>query len=147
MGGLSEAAKANIMYLGVALGVLVLVVLLSIWGAAGAAETARPSKHFDARLRELVQEAGRWSAASARDDNPLLAVKNAAHSVAILNVARSLASDADVERAANLRLNEFAQALEDAQAAADARVAAACPALAVPGLSALRTGWLASSPA
>lgn len=130
------------MYVGVALGLLILAVMLSYWGAATSTETSKPSRRFEQRLSNLVQEAQRWSVASTQDANPLTALMHATYGVAYLRVARSMASDADIERACNLRLDEFAATLGDAQQDALRGVTEACPAVAVPGLASLNTGWL-----
>lgn len=140
---LSAAARENLWYLAAGLGLLVLIVMLSFWGAAASTETARPSKRFERRLQGLMSEAAQWSAASAQDTNALLALVHATYGVAYLNVARSLASDADIERHCNLRLDEFAGQLTNTQQSAMRNVTGQCKSLAAPGLASLHTGWLA----
>lgn len=144
--GLSRASTSNLLYVGVALGLLLLVVLLSYWGAAAATETSKPSARFEHKLRSLVHEAQQWSVASQQDANPLVSLVHATYGMAYMRVARTLASDADIERVCNLRLDEFAGQLSDAQQVSLRNVAGQCKSLATPGLSSLNTGWLATEP-
>lgn len=138
---LPPSVVSNLMYVGVVLGLLVLVALLSCWGAS----SSRPSPKFDLKLKGLLQEAQHWAQVSAQDANPLLALTHATYAMAYLRVARSMASDADIERACNLRLDEFAATIADAQQAALRNVTGQCPSMATPGLQSINTGWLADT--
>jgi hypothetical protein len=119
-------------------------MLLSFWGTSASPETSKPSKRFDKKLKDLVQEAQRWSATSTQDTDPLVALMHATYGMGYLRVARTMASDADIERACNLRLDEFAAALSDAQHSAMQNVTGQCSNIAMPGLASLNTGWLAT---
>ena len=136
--------RSNLVYAGVVFAIVVVIILLSFWGSAAAHKTPKPSATFQQRLRGLVSEAQRWSSASlAPTENPAAAVVHATYGSAYLNVARSLASDADIDAACNLRVTEVAETLQEAQHAALKTLARACPSVALPGLAALNSGWLA----
>lgn len=143
--GMNDACRTNVLYAAAALGLIVLVIIMSLIVGASTTETRKPSKHFDKRLRELVAEAGRWSDTSKSDTNPLLSVVHATYGSAYLNVARTMASDVDIERACNIRLDEFAGALTDTQQHAMRNVTTRCKELDAPGIVSLNTGWLSLS--
>jgi predicted Zn-dependent protease len=139
---LSKAALANVGWAVLALCVLFAIAVLSAWSAQ---TEAPPSTSFDAHIRLLTNEATGWSAASAqsrKDADALRAVVQAAHSVAYLKVARLLAPPGDIERVANVRIEELERALAVEQQRALVAAASACADLGTPGIAALNTGWL-----
>jgi hypothetical protein len=139
---LSSTAHANVGWAVLVLGLLLLISVVSY--AAGRSD-ALPSQSFDAKIKLFTSEASAWSTAAARsrtEQDPLRAVVQAAYGVAYLNVARSLASDSDIERVANVRIEELDKVLSSEQQRALKATAALCPKLAQPGVTAMSTGWL-----
>ena len=95
------------------------------------------------RIRELLRIAAQNAATSEQDGNPVLAVAHAADARAHLAVARTLATEAEIEACSGVRVDDFSRALMDRHAAAIRGLTAACPALAPAGLVATHSGWLA----
>lgn len=118
-------------------GLLVVGVLYMILGH----KTSRNALEVRA-LKDLVKSSAQWATRSVQDTSPLVALMNANYAMAYLNVARSVGSDADIEKHTGAAVDELLNDVEATQTNAIQRLALACPAITPQGLSAVHTGWL-----
>jgi len=104
----------------------------------------RNSKNaLDARaLKDLTKSAAQWNTRSVQDTNPLIALMNSNYAMAYLNVARSIGSDADIEKNTKVAVDELLKDIESAQSSAVQRLTLACPSVTPQGLAAVHTGWM-----
>jgi hypothetical protein len=140
-GWLSRTSQANLGWAAIVLLLLLCIAVLSYW-ATHSDPPLSPS--VDAKIAVLTRNAKEWSQASKTSlpHDPMIAVVQAAQAVAYLRAARLFSSDGDVERVSNERIENFRSELAASQQKALASVAALCPKLETPGITALNTGWL-----
>lgn len=107
--------------------------------------TMRSKKNaLEARaIKDLIKSAAQWNSRSVQDTNPLIGLMNANYAMAYLNVARSIGSDADIERYTSAAVDELLKDLEATQSSAIQKIAGQCPSITPHGLAAVHTGWLA----
>ena len=74
----------------------------------------------------------------------LVALTHANFALAYMHIARSAASDAQIEADCGVRMHDFSSALHGYQSRAIRAIAATCPQLAPAdsGVEALQTGWM-----
>ena len=117
------------------------IALLSKWSG-----TATQGKSFSPKVAKelvtLVKTAARWSAVSDQDSNPMLKLLHATYASAYINAARSLASDADLERVSKVRIDELFSQVGSQQQAAIQKVGTLAPSLMPEGANVLYTGWI-----
>jgi len=106
--------------------------------------TAKNSKNaLDARaLKDLVKSSAQWKTRALQDTNPLIGLMNANYAMAYLNVARSIGSDADIEKNTGAAIDELLKDIEGTQSNAIQRLSMSCPSVTPNGLAAVHTGWL-----
>ena len=121
------------------------IVLAVLWimsnfklGSGGSSKAAMESR----TLRDLVKSAAQWAARSMQDSAPVIAVMNANYAMAYLNMARALATDAEIESNAGVPIDALIRDIEAAQSAAIQRLSAGCPSVGPQGLAAMHSGWL-----
>ena len=102
--------------------VLTMAVLLS--KAAG--EVGRAPAHAD-RAAELLWQALHWRDVAAQDGDAALRLQHLAAASATLHAARTLARDADLERASSIDVSRLARTLEEHLRDARAAVVVAPP--------------------
>jgi hypothetical protein len=76
---------------------------------------SRPSQSSDRHVRDLVKSAHMYSATAVQDTNPVFALMHANYARAYLNVARTIASDAQVEAAAGQTLEKFVASIDETE--------------------------------
>jgi len=114
-----------------------LIAIVALW-ALSSSSSAKNA--LDARaIHNLVKSAAQWNARALQDTNPMVGLMNANYAVAYFNVARSLGSDADVEKKAKISVDAFTRDLEATQSKFMHTLSEACPAVAPIGHPA--TGW------
>jgi hypothetical protein len=67
---------------------------------------------------------------------------HATYGTAYLNVARRLNTDAEIESASNMRVDEFSTTLLNNQQTAIQKLLSQCPISTPAGIASLQTGWL-----
>ena len=98
---------------------------------------------LDARaLKDLVKSSAQWKTRALQDTNPLIGLMNANYAMAYLNVARSIGSDADIEKNTGAAIDELLKDIEGTQSNAIQRLSMSCPNVTPHGLAAVHTGWL-----
>jgi tRNA G26 N,N-dimethylase Trm1 len=122
--------------------ILVLVIAVAFGGGGARARSVSTKSAHSLTTRALIKEAAQWSTIAQQDANPLLAVMHATYGTAYLNVARRLNTDADIEQATNVRVEEFSSTLQANQQAAVQKLLTLCPMSTPAGLAALQTGWM-----
>jgi hypothetical protein len=115
------------------------VALLSKWSSV-----QRYPPRVAKGMKQLMQEAARWSAVAEQDSNPLLRVMHATYAMAYVNAARSLAEDKDLERVSGggVRVEELHAHVQAAQQASIQKIGSVCPEVVPEGAQVLYTGWL-----
>ena len=93
-------------------------------------------------MKQLVQEAARWSAVSEQDSNPLLRVMHATYAMAYVNAARCLADDGDLRRVTGVHVEELHATVQTAQQGSIQKIGSVCPEVVPEGAQVLYTGWL-----
>lgn len=91
-------------------------------------------------IRDLVKSSAQWNLRSSQDSNAVVGLMNSNYAMAYLNVARSLGSDEEIEKTANIKLDQFVSEIESSQSNAMSRITGACPSL-LSGLPLEATGW------
>lgn len=106
--------------------------------------TAKKNKNAlsDRAIKDLIKSASQWATRSAQDANGLISLMNANYAMAYLNVARTVGSDADIERITGAAVDELMKDIESNQSNAIQKLALGCPAMAPAGLAGAHTGWL-----
>ena len=125
---------------GIALGVVVGLAMLSRASASRGGKTLTPKVSRD--LSKVVKEAARWSAVSDQDANDLLKLVHATYAVAYVNAARSLAQDEELERAANVKVDELHSQVTAQQQGVIQKLGAKYPGMLPDGANVLYTGWI-----
>jgi len=107
--------------------------------------TSRNTKNaLDNRaIKDLIKSAAQWNTRATQDSNPIIALMNSNYAVAYLNVARSLGSDAEIERVTGISIDTFLQDLESTQAGALQKMTNGCPNVTPQGLAVVHSGWIA----
>ena len=113
------------------------VALLSKWSSV-----QRYPPRVAKGLKQLVQEAARWSTVSEQDSNALLRVMHATYAMAYVNAARSLAEDNDLQRVTGVHVEELHAHVQTAQQASIQKIGSVCPEVVPEGVQVLYTGWL-----
>lgn len=129
-----SALKDNLLFVGIVVALVGLVALLSYLGSK-----PRFSTTFQDKVRELVRESTRWSATAEQDNNAALALSHATYGAAYLKVARSLASDRDLENVTRVNVTELSDIVNNREQRALGEVMASCGAT---GHAAVYTGYL-----
>ena len=108
--------------------------------------TQKTSKNaLDARaLKDLVKSSAQWKTRALQDTNALIGLMNANYAMAYLNVARSIGSDADIEKNTGAAIDELLKDIEGTQSNAIQRLSMSCPSVTPNGLAAVHTGWLSN---
>ena len=134
----TEAAPRSPWWYGaiITLGVLT-VALLSKWSSV-----QRYPPRVAKGMKQLLQEAARWSAVSEQDSNALLRVMHATYAMAYVNAARSLAEDSDLQRVTGVRVEELHAHVQTAQQESIQKIGSVCPEVVPEGAQVLYTGWL-----
>jgi hypothetical protein len=116
------------------------IVILVLWILS----TAKNAKNaLDSRaIKDLIKSAAQWNSRASQDSNPLIALMNSNYAMAYLNVARSIGSDADIERYTNAAVDELLKDLEGTQSMSIQKITTSCPKVTPHGLAAVHTGWL-----
>jgi hypothetical protein len=97
---------------------------------------------LDARaLKDLIKSASQWNVRAIQDSNPMIALMNSNYAMAYFNVARSIGSDADIEKHTQIQIDQFLQELEATQQACMQSITKTCPAIGLSGHTASFTGW------
>ena len=91
-------------------------------------------------IRDLIKSAAQWNLRSSQDSNAVVGLMNSNYAMAYLNMARSLGSDEEIEKNANIRLDTFIAEIETSQSNAMTRITGSCPSL-LSGLPMEATGW------
>jgi len=125
---------------GIALGVIVGLAMLSKASVSRGGKTLTPKVSRD--LSKVVKEAARWSAVSDQDANDLLKLVHATYAVAYVNAARSLAQDEELERAANVKVDELHSQVTAQQQGVIQKLGAKYPGMLPDGANVLYTGWI-----
>lgn len=120
------------------LGAFVIVIVLWIFSQNKNKRNALESR----ALKDLVKSSAQWNARAQQDTNPLIGLMNSNYAMAYLNVARSVGSDADIEKSTGAAVDELLKEVESTQSRAMQKLTMACPAMTPQGLSAVHTGWL-----
>jgi len=132
---MEACTRDNLIFAGI---VLALVLVLAIVSAF--ASKPRYSSAFESKVRELVRESVRWSTSAEEHTNPALALLHSAYGVGYLNVARSLASDREIEAITKThRIDELADKIQNRQQKALGDVLVRC---GTQGPVAIHTGYL-----
>ena len=135
--------KRAALVVGGVVGFMLAVCSLSIFSASIRAGRGRgSSRQTKSMVKEAVRNSAHWSTAADQDSNPLLGVMHANFAHAYLNIARTLTSDAEVEEAAQVRLDEFSRSVAQTQRNAVQRLLAQCPSVRPDGITAVQTGWM-----
>jgi len=106
--------------------------------------TSKNSKNaLDARaLKDLIKSSAQWKTRSQQDANPIIGLMNSNYAMAYLNVARSIGSDADIEKTTGAAIDELLKDIETTQTNSIQKLSISCPIVAPSGLAAVHTGWL-----
>ena len=140
LAGLFGAAVASLSVVKWILGAFCLVIVAWMLSSTWVAKNA-----LDARaLKDLVKSASQWNSRSVQDANPLISLMNANYAMAYLNVARSVGSDADIEKHTGAAVDELIKDIESTQSRAIQRVTSSCPSVTPQGLTAVHTGWMSA---
>jgi F0F1-type ATP synthase membrane subunit b/b' len=120
--------------------ILSFIILLGVWIWT----TTRKNRNAltDRAIKDLIKSASQWATRSAQDANGLVSLMNANYAMAYLNVARSVGSDADIERVTGAAVDELMKDIESNQSNAIQKMALSCPSMAPAGLATAHTGWL-----
>ena len=98
---------------------------------------------LDARaLKDLIKSSAQWKTRALQDTNPLIGLMNSNYAMAYLNVARSIGSDADIEKNTGASIDELLKDVETTQSNAIQKLSSNCPTVTPNGLAAAHTGWL-----
>lgn len=116
------------------------VVVIALWMVS---QNKNKRNALESRaLKDLVKSSAQWNARAQQDTNPLIGLMNSNYAMAYLNVARSVGSDADIEKSTGAAVDELLKEVEATQSRAMQKLTMACPAMTPQGLSAVHTGWL-----
>jgi hypothetical protein len=126
-----------------AIGAITVLVALTFVSKIVNRESAKYSPEFVKHIKTLVRYASQWSTVSRQDENPLLSLIHVTNALSYAYAARKLVPSAEVERIANVNLDELIYILEDEQMQAMRRINEVCPELQPEGVFAAYTGWLA----
>lgn len=125
-----------------ALGAVVGVLALAVLARATESESRRYSPRFVQHVRSLVRAAAQRSSLGAQDDNPLVALMHVNSALAYAQAARRMVPSKEIERIAQVDLDELIFVLEEEQLACMRRINEIAPELQPDGVFAVHTGWL-----
>jgi hypothetical protein len=133
--GLLGAAIVSISVFKWILGGLAIVFIVWTIGKSRSAQNAIQSR----ALKDLIKSSTQWSTRALQDTNPIVGLINANYGMAYLNVARSLGTDADIEREIGTSVDTLIKEIEGTQTNAVARLSSSCPSVSPQGL--VHNGW------
>lgn len=93
-------------------------------------------------VKRLFQTSAQWNTTSVQDSNAILSLMHSNYAMAYLNVARSLATDAQIERWTKSHVDEVVSTYQDTQSKSIQVLNHMCPNTMPAGLSAVYTGWM-----
>lgn len=93
-------------------------------------------------VKRLFQTSAQWNTTSVQDSNAILSLMHSNYAMAYLNVARSMATDAQIERWTKSHLDEVVSTYQDTQSKSIQVLNHMCPNTMPAGLSAVYTGWM-----
>ena len=93
-------------------------------------------------VKRLFQTSAQWNTTSVQDSNAVLSLMHSNYAMAYLNVARSMATDNQIERWTKSSLDEVISTYQDTQSKSIQVLNHMCPNTMPAGLSAAYTGWI-----
>ena len=126
----------------VALGAVLAAATLALLSKWTENDVRRYSPRFIRHVQSLVRYAAQHATVAAQDQNHLVRLLHCTYALSYANVARRLVPAREVERIANVNLDELIYLLEQQQLDAMQRVNRVCPQLQPEGVHATATGWL-----
>lgn len=114
------------------------VGLLVLW-IMSSSRTSRAALEAKA-VKDLVKSASQWNARSLQDTNAIIAMMNANYAMAYLNMAKSIATEDEVDTYAGHHVKGLADDIEASQRSAFKRLVGTCPSLVPKGSE--HTGWM-----
>lgn len=125
------------------LGAVVLVLVLSLFSKWTDSEVKRYSPKCINQIKRLVRHSAQYATIANQDKDPLIALMHTNFALAYANSAKNLIPSKEIERIANVNLDELISVLEEEQLIAMQRLNQFCPQLQPDGVFAANTGWLA----
>lgn len=125
-----------------AIGIVLVILALGIVSKFTDSEGKRYSPKFINHIRSLVRYASQWSTIAKQDENALLSLLHINTALSYARIARRLVPSKEIEKIANVNLDELIYLLEEEQLEAMQKVNQLAPELQPDGVFAVHTGWL-----
>lgn len=126
-----------------AIGAVLAVLVLSLLSRMSESSIRKYSPKFIKHVKNLVRYSSQWSTLAKQDQNPLMSLLHINTALSYAYVAKKLVPTKDIDRIANVNMDELIYLLEEEQMQAVQSVGEICPDLQPEGLFAVYTGWVA----
>ena len=85
------------------------------------------NKYKEMSIQTLIRQAARWAIASHQDESPIIAVLHANYAAGYLWAVKDIATDYEIERITNIKLNRLENYILDTQDLATKKLTQSCP--------------------
>lgn len=112
---------------------IVLIIIIACLLCSLCAPNKSTKSDLSTPIQIMVRQAARWSTAAKQDDNTMIAVLHANYGAGYLWALKDIASDSDIESAANIDMKRFTYEIVKIQDNATKKMAKLCPKYAPQG--------------
>lgn len=136
--GVDRVPEAARWAIGISLGI---TLIAAISKAAVGNEDRHPPEVIRS-LKETVSSASKWATTAMQDQNPLVALMHVNYSIAHVQCARKIASDAFIERLCKVNPADLLAKLESHQHSLVQKITNSCPTVQPEGMTGGGSGWV-----